>query len=412
MASSIKVFPLTFKKDEKGLCPLAFRITIGRKVRYIYLGHKIKEKDWTDKDGGQVKSSHFNHAFINALINNKRAEINRAFLQGELDDPLSSTSQAVKKSVQRKNRTVGFFEVAEQYFIDLDRAKKVNRAISERPRIKYLREFVKRTTRENELMFHDLNESILRRFITYLRGEREVCDRTVTNYLITIRTIYNRGIMEGYADRKTYPFGKGKIQIRFSESIKIGLTEAEVRKLEKVELEMHSPKWHARNVWLVSFYFAGIRISDALALKWSDLKDGRLYYRMNKNQKIVSVKVPEKADVIFMHYLDGKTSEDDYIFPELKLAIKDDAQSIFRKSHTAAQKFNKYMKMVAAQCGIQKKITTHIARHTFGNISGEKISPIMLQKLYRHSDIRTTMGYQSNFIFKEADEALDLVINF
>jgi hypothetical protein len=35
----------------------------------------------------------------------------------------------------------------------------------------------------------------------------------------------------------------------------------------------------------------------------------------------------------------------------------------------------------------------------------------MLQKLYRHSDLKTTIGYQSNFIHKSADDALDAVIN-
>ena len=54
----------------------------------------------------------------------------------------------------------------------------------------------------------------------------------------------------------------------------------------------------------------------------------------------------------------------------------------------------------------------HIARHTFGNIAGDKIHPLMLQKLYRDSDLKTTIKYQSNFIHKEADEALDEVVNF
>ena len=54
----------------------------------------------------------------------------------------------------------------------------------------------------------------------------------------------------------------------------------------------------------------------------------------------------------------------------------------------------------------------HIARHTFGNISGDKISIQMLQKLYRHTSITTTIGYQANFIHKDADEALDSVTNF
>jgi hypothetical protein len=36
----------------------------------------------------------------------------------------------------------------------------------------------------------------------------------------------------------------------------------------------------------------------------------------------------------------------------------------------------------------------------------------MLQKLYRHCDLKTTLNYQAYFIHKEADEAPDSVINF
>jgi integrase/recombinase XerD len=54
----------------------------------------------------------------------------------------------------------------------------------------------------------------------------------------------------------------------------------------------------------------------------------------------------------------------------------------------------------------------HISRHTFGNISGDKISIQMLQKLYRHSSITTTLNYQSNFIHKDVDDALENVIGF
>lgn len=54
----------------------------------------------------------------------------------------------------------------------------------------------------------------------------------------------------------------------------------------------------------------------------------------------------------------------------------------------------------------------HISRHTFGNISGDKIPIQMLQKLYRHTSITATIGYQSNFIHKDVDEALNAVIGF
>jgi len=48
----------------------------------------------------------------------------------------------------------------------------------------------------------------------------------------------------------------------------------------------------------------------------------------------------------------------------------------------------------------------HIARHTFGSLAGDAIPIQMLQKLYCHSNVSTTIGYQSNFIHKETDDAV------
>jgi hypothetical protein len=36
----------------------------------------------------------------------------------------------------------------------------------------------------------------------------------------------------------------------------------------------------------------------------------------------------------------------------------------------------------------------------------------MPQKIYRYSNLKATINYQANFIHKEADDALDAVINF
>ena len=63
-------------------------------------------------------------------------------------------------------------------------------------------------------------------------------------------------------------------------------------------------------------------------------------------------------------------------------------------------------------CGIEKNLSNHkVARHTFGNMAGDKIDPRMLQKLYRHSNLKT-IGYQANFIHKDADDALEKSIEF
>ena len=87
-----------------------------------------------------------------------------------------------------------------------------------------------------------------------------------------------------------------------------------------------------------------------------------------------------------------------------------DKFEIQRKIAFTVANLNKSLKQIGEDLKIDKKLTLHIARHTFGNISGDKISIQMLQKLYRHSSITTTIGYQSSFIHKDADDALDAVL--
>src|SRR5690606_5487535 len=138
-----------------------------------------------------------------------------------------------------------------------------------------------------------------------------------------------------------------------------------------------------------------MRVSDVLFTKWSMVYDGRLNYRMSKNTKIVSLKIPQKALIIMKYYEKNKNGTDDFIFPEMKKADFSNAKDIYNKIKVATSKFNKNLKSIVKKAGINKKVTMHIARHSFGNIAGDRIHPLMLQKLYRHSDLKTTLNYQA-----------------
>ena len=96
----------------------------------------------------------------------------------------------------------------------------------------------------------------------------------------------------------------------------------------------------------------------------------------------------------------------------MKKADFTNPKDVYNKVKVATSKFNKHLKSLTKKVGVSKKVTMHIARHSFGNIAGDSIHPLMLQKLYRHSDLKTTINYQANFIHKAADDALDSVINF
>ena len=100
------------------------------------------------------------------------------------------------------------------------------------------------------------------------------------------------------------------------------------------------------------------------------------------------------------------------MFPELKGCNPEDLKNIRVRINSSCKKFNKHLGNLIKELKIHKKISIHIARHTFGNISGDKIPIQMLQRLYRHSSVTTTINHQGNFIHKDADEALESVIDF
>lgn len=403
MAITMKIV-LRKKQKADSTYPLAIRITKDRKTSFIHLGQSIYEKDW-DSNSQRVRKSHPNSTRLNNFLIAKLAEANEKILELETQRKETS-SKTIKKTIQPKSG-VTFFTQAQAYIENLKTQKKYNRIVSEEPRLKHFKEFLK----TEDITFQEITIPLLRRFSAYLKGIRGVSERTVVNHLILIRTIYNQVIKEHIIDQKHYPFGKDGIAIKFPQSLKIGLNPSEVKSIENLDLSSDPFQNHARNVWLLSYYFAGMRVSDVLRLKWTDFQNERLHYSMGKNAKTGSLKIPEKAANILLQY---KTynHKDKLVFPDLE--VVDDLNNLYevqRKTSYAVKQINKGLKAVADKAKINKKLTMHIARHTFGNISGDRIPIQMLQKLYRHSSVTTTIAYQSNFIHKDVDEALDSVIN-
>ncbi|APS40733.1 tyrosine-type recombinase/integrase [Salegentibacter sp. T436] len=442
--ANIQVVLRPNKMKKNGTIPLALRISENYKTNYHFLGLSILEKDW-DETSKKVKKTHPNHKKLNYFLNKKITEAQDLYFHSEDD----LTPRQIKNKLKGPGGSQSFFAVAaervkQKYdkgtfsvakselsilynleeFLNLKTNQKkevVIKSIKERRRIRVSKTrkgeysfedaitYFKRNTR---LEFREMNESFLNKYKAFCSTYLGQKTRTVTNQLIFIRTLFNVAIKDGIVSQKYYPFGGEKEKIRIGSGNKIGLTAEEVTKIENLAVESHSSIWHTRNVWLVSFYFAGIRISDVVALKWTDIKDGRLYYVMNKNEKPLSFKVPDKANSIFNLYLMDKKENNGYIFPFLKDADQQDPKSVFLKMRNATKVLNKFLKRIADECEIDKNLSNHIARHTFGNIAGDKIHPLMLQKLYRHSDLKTTLNYQANFIHRDADDALDNVINF
>ena len=418
------------KKNTDGTFPLALRITKDRKSSYVYLGYRCQEKDW-DATAQRVRKSHPNAQRLNTFLMQTLADAGNVMLDFDMQRKQSS-AKTLKKKIKPTGESM-FFARAALYLDRMKEAGNYNCWSPETSRVRLFKEFVLGTEAiEDELPkrkglrkhppcagvlpgtdvpFQHIDVALLTQFKIYLKAQRKISDRTIANYLITIQTIFSHAIKEGVLDEKCFPFGKDKIRIKLPKSQKVGLTKDDVERLETITLidPLHAA---ARDLWLTSFYFAGMRAGDVLQMKWSDIREGRLYYTMGKNNKPVSLKVPDKAKEILERYKADQTGAEDDVFPFLK-DLPDTLDTFTRKQRISKKKKKcdrLLREHIAPAAKITGKLSLHIARHTFATLAGDKIPIQMLQKLYRHSDIKTTLGYQANFINQDADEALDRVV--
>ena len=129
--------------------------------------------------------------------------------------------------------------------------------------------------------------------------------------------------------------------------------------------------------------YSGLRFSDLMNLKPEHIQhtgEG-LEIALHKMVKIPQpVFIPlhmvfkGKGESILKKYLSDKT---EYIFPRI-----------------TGQKANEYLKTVARDASISKRVTWHTARHTFGSqLAARYNDPYLIMQLMGHKEIKTSMIY-------------------
>ncbi|RYE54554.1 MAG: integrase, partial [Sphingobacteriales bacterium] len=226
MAAIAIVLRKEVKQD--GTSPLAIRITKDRKSSYIYLEYSILQKDW-DAKVQRVRKSYPNSERLNIFLQKRKAEAGERSLELETAKSVVSAKAVTQKIKPKAGGTV--FKQADIYIERLKAEGKYNRWNSEKSNVKHLKDFLKK-----DIAFQDLTEGVLKRFKAHLIATNKVSERTAINNWVTIRSIFSQAISDGVCDSKYYPFGKGKLQIKFPDGKKIGLNQADVSRIENTEL--------------------------------------------------------------------------------------------------------------------------------------------------------------------------------
>lgn len=414
MATTVKVV-LRQKKNKDGHHPVTIRITRYGKPAFITLGY-VPLECW-DNSAREVMSSFKNSRRFNALITSRKSEADEIALEADRDHP-ELTAEDIKHWVEGKqpgsvnktnNKNASFFKYADLYLERLHDRNSFNQEDTDRCRINVFQAYLD----EKDIAFEKITKSFLLKFETHLRTVRKVKDKTIANYMMMLQAVVKVAKDEKAISKDFNPFGSDpeSYKINVPESMKIGLSPAHLKCLIEYECKTSGQR-RALDVWFMAFYFAGMRVSDVLRLRWSDFYNDRLYYRMGKNDKPGSVKIPEQVYPILMRYEDKKRYDDDYVFPDLKeLYGTNDLVGIKKRIKSASFNYNRTInERIIPQTNIGRSVTMHIGRHTFAGLAKGSISTSLLQELYRHSDPRTTQNYQKSFATERVDDALNSVL--
>jgi hypothetical protein len=150
---------------------------------------------------------------------------------------------------------------------------------------------------------------MLERFKAYLKGLGTLGGRSIQNHMVAIRSVGSQAKKDNLIDEKHYPFGKGKMKIKFRETSKLGLNNQEIESLETTSLDAKAD--NCRNLWLMSYYFAGVRISDVMRLacltlrmagyiiSWERMiKVTRLRYRIRPSELLRNIEPASRVKMI------------------------------------------------------------------------------------------------------------------
>jgi integrase len=237
---------------------------------------------------------------------------------------------------------------------------------------------------------------------------------TVSIYAKALRTTFNEIIANGLISQDKYPFGLRGFSIPSGKNIKKALSNKDLELIKSYEPEMDSLEERSRDFWLFSYYGQGMNFADLLTLKFKDLKETGIYFVRAKTKgkagddKLIHVRLTDFMKEVIKKHGNRKGKPTDYIFPYLNLT--DNAKRQKEVVHLFVANTNKYMNRIGQKLGIESKLNTYEARHTFATKLLRSNAPLaLISNKLGHSSISTTENYLGSFEKETEDYFLDML---
>jgi integrase/recombinase XerD len=381
------------KRDARndGYHLVLIRITQSRKAVWVGTGVYVRPEHWNPKGSldkcDWVKKDPMRETY-NTAIETLIREAQTLALENR-----AATAAQLKTLLQGEEEEKPDF--IRFYASELERIK---REANDRTHRKYAYIFKRLKEYAPVLPFEKLTVEWVKRYEQHVLITNN--RNTASKHLAFVKTIIRRAVTEGLLPYADNPFLHYKLKSEKPHKAK--LTKEELERIQDLDLPENLRIHHARTAFLLQFFLAGMRIGDLLQMRWEMIEGDRLEYKSQKTNTHLSVKLVPAALKLIEPYRKAKG----FVLPFVPEGLKPDAQQKRVESMTAI--INRMLGEIAKKAGIEKKVTTHVARHSFASLAWANSRDIKaVSQALGHTSTRMTETYLRELSGSEQDSLLD-----
>ena len=238
---------------------------------------------------------------------------------------------------------------------------------------------------QKDLTFSQMTADMMEMYQAWL-WNRGVGQNTVSFYLRTLRTLHHKAVEAGQATSNDI---FAHVQTANVRTAKRAISVKDIRKIEKLELQIGSSIDKARDLFLLSFYLRGMAFVDMAFLKKSDLKCGMVSYNRRKTHQNLNIEWIKPMQAIINKYAE-QTKDSPYMLP----ILTGKETSPYTQYRKVEYNTNYNLKKIGKMIGLKIPLTTYVARHTWASIALHMNIPIAtISEGMGHNSYKTTQIY-------------------
>jgi site-specific recombinase XerD len=372
------------KKGQKTLATLYLRTHYQFSTFDKSLGIKVNKNEWQFKQH-EIDRHLQLHPSIKTVLSECKEKIMGAFYVLSQNQSEPTLREVIDLAFGNENKkTYSVLSVFEGYIAEM---KKRNTLKSQQSNIikynsccNHLRNFLRTEMKINDVSFNRINEQLIDNFEFYLKTKGANGHNSSMKLLQIFRKIYKIGLNNRWTSRNAFADKK----ITFKDTDIEVLNQYEIKQLE-VFVPNKSYLQKTQDLFLFSVY-SGLAYIDLQHIQIKHIE------RTNHSGSFIIRNKRVKTGIEYMVPLFGPLEKMLNKWHPNWQALTPDT---FICPKISNQKYNDYLKELIALVGIDKRVTTHIGRHTFATTvaleNGVGIESV--SKMLGHSKISQTQRY-------------------